>query len=49
VELRGLGNGRYRITDYVNGTDLGVVTGPLARLPVQFEHSLLLEAAPVAP
>ena len=49
VELRGLGNGRYRLTDYVSGADLGVVTGPLARLQVQFEHYLLLEAAPVAP
>ena len=49
VELRGLGNGRYRITDYVNGADLGIVTGPIARLPVEFEHSLLIEAAPVEP
>jgi alpha-galactosidase len=49
VELRGLGTGRYRITDYVNGGDLGVVSGPLARLPVQFERYLLLEATPVAP
>ena len=40
VELRGLGKARYRITDYVNGADLGIVTGPIARLPVQFEHSL---------
>jgi thiol-disulfide isomerase/thioredoxin len=47
VELRGLGPGRYRITDYVNGTDLGVVTGPLARLPVEFEKYLLIEAAPL--
>jgi alpha-galactosidase len=47
VELRGLGSGTYRIKDYVNGTDLGVVKGPLAKLPIQFEHYLLLEAAPV--
>lgn len=49
VELRGLGDARYRITDYVNGTDLGVVTGPTARLPIEFEHSLLIQAAPVEP
>jgi alpha-galactosidase len=47
VELRGLGKGRYRITDYVNGTDLGVVTGPTAQLPAQFAKYLLIEAAPV--
>lgn len=49
VELRGLGKARYRITDYVNGTDLGIVTGPTAQLPVEFERYLLLEAAAVEP
>lgn len=49
VELRGLGNARYRITDYVNGADLGIVTGPTARLQVEFERYLLIEAAPVEP
>jgi alpha-galactosidase len=47
VELRGLGKGRYRIKDYVNGADLGVVTGPTAQLPVEFSKYLLIEAAPV--
>jgi len=49
VELRGLDNARYRITDYVNGTDLGVVAGPTAHLAVEFEKYLLIEAAPVEP
>jgi alpha-galactosidase len=48
VELRGLGNSRYRISDYVNGTELGVVTGPVAQLPVEFQQYLLVEAVPVA-
>ena len=47
VELRGLGSGRYRIRDYVNGVDLGIVTGPTAQLPVEFAKYLLVEAAPV--
>jgi alpha-galactosidase len=47
VELRGLDAGRaYRVRDYVNGRELGVVTGPLASLPARFERSLLLEALP---
>lgn len=49
VELRGLGNARYRIRDYVNGKNLGIVMGPTARLPVEFEKYLLLEAAAVEP
>ncbi len=47
VELRGLSARRYRLTDYVNGRDLGVVSGPTAMLPAAFQGSLLLEAAPV--
>ncbi|MBU1383841.1 MAG: alpha-galactosidase [Alphaproteobacteria bacterium] len=47
VELRGLGAGGYRLTDYVNGVDLGAVTGPTARIPARFEQSLLIEAIPV--
>jgi alpha-galactosidase len=46
VELRGLEGGTYRVSDYVHGTELGSVTGPLARLKVKFEGSLLLEAKP---
>ena len=44
VELRGLGNRTYRVTDYVNGKDLGTVRGPAARLKVEFTGNLLLEA-----
>jgi alpha-galactosidase len=44
VELRGLANKTYHITDYVNGKDYGSVTGPTAKLSVSFTGSLLLEA-----
>jgi alpha-galactosidase len=49
LELRGLAAGRnYRISDYVNSKDYGVVTGPAAKLNVEFTDSLLLEATPAA-
>jgi len=44
VELRGLANKTYHVTDYVNGKDYGTVTGPTAKLAVTFTGSLLLEA-----
>jgi alpha-galactosidase len=44
VELRGLGNRSYHVTDYVDGKDYGTVTGPTAKLRVDFTDSLLLEA-----
>jgi alpha-galactosidase len=43
VELRGLGNAAYHATDYVNEKDYGTVTGPTAKLHVDFIGSLLLE------
>jgi alpha-galactosidase len=46
VELRGLGGGRYRVSDYENGTDLGTVSGPLATMDIQFNAHLLLDARP---
>ena len=46
VELRGLPVGTFRITDYVHHKDLGTVTGPVAKLNVDFHGSLLLEASP---
>jgi alpha-galactosidase len=46
VRLRGLGERRYRVRDYVGGRDLGSVSGPQASLPVTFEGYLLVEAAP---
>jgi alpha-galactosidase len=47
IELRGLGNGAYRVSDYVEGKDLGVVRGPVGTLKVQFKKYLLLQAAPM--
>jgi alpha-galactosidase len=46
VELRGLGNRTYRVTDYVEGKDLGTVRGPVATLNAQFQKHLLIEAKP---
>lgn len=46
VDLRGLAARTYRVTDYVNGRDLGTVRGPLGVLEVEFERHLLLEARP---
>jgi len=49
VELRGLAAGKsYKILDYVNNKDHGFVTGPTAKLKVEFEENLLLEATPEA-
>lgn len=48
VELRGLGNHIYHVTDYENGRDLGVVRGPQASLEVSFRKHLLLEARPAS-
>jgi alpha-galactosidase len=43
IELRGLAPGNYRVTDYVNGKDLGTVTAPDAKLNATFADHLLLE------
>ena len=48
LELRGLGNGQFHVTDYVNGRDLGEVTGPVGKLKADFTENLLLEATPVS-
>jgi hypothetical protein len=49
VELRGLEAGHsYRLTDYYNHVDLGVVTaGGKTVLPVPVEGALLVEAVEV--
>ncbi|WP_299174721.1 glycoside hydrolase family 36 protein [uncultured Brevundimonas sp.] len=47
IELRGLGEGGYRLTDYFNGADLGTVTAQTARIPARFQRFLLIEAAPI--
>jgi alpha-galactosidase len=46
VTLRGLGERNYRVTDYVDGKDLGTVHGPAATLDVKFDKHLLIEARP---
>jgi len=46
VELRGLSAKQYRVLDYVNNKDYGIVSGPTAHLNVEFKDNLLLEAAP---
>ena len=48
LELRGLGSGQYRVTDYVNGKDYGTVTGPIGKLHAEFPDNLLLQAEPVS-
>jgi alpha-galactosidase len=45
VELRGLDNRRYKVTDYVSGKQLGTVQGPTSSLNVDFRTHLLVEAA----
>jgi alpha-galactosidase len=46
IELRGLEDKTYRVTDYVNGKDYGVVQGPVAQISAAFSKHLLLEADP---
>jgi alpha-galactosidase len=46
VTLRGLADRGYRLTDYVEGKDLGMVRGPVATLDVKFDKHLLIEAKP---
>jgi alpha-galactosidase len=44
IELRGLDKGKYRITDYVNGKELGTVDSENPRINVEFRRNLLVEA-----
>jgi len=46
VELRGLENRSYNVVDYVDGKNLGTVSGPIAHLPAEFDGHLLLEVRP---
>jgi alpha-galactosidase len=46
VELRGLDDRSYHVVDYVDGTDFGIVRGPVAHLAADFSKHLLLEATP---
>lgn len=45
IELRGLQPKTYKVVDYVNNKDYGTVTGPVAKVNVNFNGSLLLEAS----
>jgi alpha-galactosidase len=47
VELRGLGEGRYRVADYWTGRMMGSASATANRLSVAFERFLLLEATPL--
>jgi alpha-galactosidase len=47
VELRGLENRQYAVSDYWNGTAIGSVSPSANRLPVSFQKFLLLEATPL--
>jgi alpha-galactosidase len=49
ITLRGLGSERYRVTDYADHRDFGVVAGPDPSLSVGFHDSLLLMVEPLAP
>ena len=46
IELRGLEDRKYSVLDYVNGKNLGTVSGRDARLTVEFDKHLLLEVRP---
>jgi alpha-galactosidase len=46
LELRGLQDRAYRVVDYVDGKDFGIVRGPVAHLSTEFSKHLLLEATP---
>jgi len=48
IELRGLAARTYKVVDYVNNKDFGTVTGPAAKLKVEFHDNLLLEVTPVS-
>ena len=47
IELRGLGKGRYRLTDPVSGRSLGTATAQSNVLRTTFTHSLIIEAVPM--
>jgi alpha-galactosidase len=47
VELRGLGKGRYSLTDYWTGKPIGTASATQNKLHLSFERFLLVEAAPI--
>jgi alpha-galactosidase len=44
IELRGLAPGKYHVTDYENGRDLGTIDSRNPKLTTQFREHLLLQA-----
>ena len=46
IILRGLGNGKYRVRDYINDKNLGTVDKQNPGLEVAFKHDLLIMAFP---
>ncbi|MBZ5679254.1 MAG: alpha-galactosidase [Acidobacteriia bacterium] len=48
IELRGLAPGRYQVTDYEIGKQLGLVDAQSPKLRVEFSQHLLLEVSSVA-
>ncbi len=44
IELRGLGNGNYRVVDYVHEKELGTVNAANPKFSVSFKQYLLIEA-----
>jgi alpha-galactosidase len=45
IELRGLPPGKYRVLDYVDEKDLGMIDATNPRLSVEFTGELLLEVS----
>jgi alpha-galactosidase len=46
IELRGLGKGRYRLTNSFTGEPLGIASAADNRITASFDRFLLIEAAP---
>ena len=46
IELRGLGKGRYRLTDSFTGEPLGTASAADNRINASFDRFLVIEAAP---
>lgn len=47
IELRGLSNGKYKITDYINNKDMSQVEGANPKINCKFEKYLLIKAVPI--
>lgn len=47
IELRGLENQKYKVIDYVNNVELGIVAGPVGKINPTFKGNLLIQCTPV--